>query len=104
MQELVLILLLATGLALWHAIRRRSDLARRTCKLVCQQAGVLLLDDSVAFRRQFAHEGKLLRSYGFEWSRDGQTRKQGSLWLDGERVEYLNFEDGEHSTLINAPL
>jgi hypothetical protein len=103
MQELFFILLLATSIALWVTIRRRSDLARRTCKLVCQQAGLILLDDSVAFRRQFLHQGKLVRSYSFEWTRDGQTRKRGSLWLDGEHVEFLNFEDGQQSTLVSAP-
>lgn len=104
MQELFFILLLASILTLWLAARRRSDLAWRTCKLVCTQAGVILLDDTVAFRKHFIHQGKRLRSYSFEWTRDGQSRKRGSIWLDGEQVEFLNFEDGNQSTLVNAPL
>ena len=103
MNELLWILLLGAGLALWLATRRRSDLARRVCRQVCQQAGVVLLDDSVAFHKRLTHRGRPLRSYDFEWTRDGQQRHAGQVWLDGDRVEYLHFDDGGRATLINAP-
>lgn len=103
MHELFLILVVAGTLALGLAARRRYDLVRRICRQVCKDAGLQLLDDSVAFRKRLQQHGRWLRAYTFEWSRDGQSRHTGTVWLDGEIVEYLSLDDGARATLINAP-
>lgn len=103
MQELFLILVVAGTLALGFATRRRYELVRRICRQVCKEAGLQLLDDSVAFRKRLQQNGRWLRAYTFEWSRDRQTRQSGTVWLDGEIVEYLSFDEGAGATLINAP-
>lgn len=98
-----MILMVASLLAIGLAARRRYDLARRICRQVCREAGLQLLDDSVAFRKRIQQHGRWLRAYAFEWSRDGQSRQSGTVWLDGERVEYLSFDESGGATLMNAP-
>ena len=66
----------------------------------CAQAGVQLLDQTVAFRR-FRIEGRALkRQYQFEYSPDGTSRQMGAVLLRGSAVEYTHFADAKGALLM----
>lgn len=90
---LPLIIVLATLYA-WQSALRTRDLARSLGHALCAQAGVQLLDQTVALRRMRVrrypgHGLRLWRCYTFEFSTDGTDRRRGSLDLvDGDVVAH----------------
>jgi hypothetical protein len=100
-KALLILLLLSLGLALWFKWRQRADVARAICRSVCTRANVVLIDDTVSFKRAFFRQGRSISCYEFLYTRDGHKREHGSVWLDGMRVDYVAFEDPEGVTLVS---
>ena len=91
MQEMILIGVLLAVVAYWWDTTRTNEIAMRSCRRICQSAGVQLLDASVArqrvWLRRHPHGGiQLCRLYSFEYSRDSQSREFGYLVLLGHQV------------------
>ena len=81
---------------LFEALRAR-EAAIRITKEACKQHGLQLLDDTVhGVRLRFArdHEGviRLRRTFLFDFSDDGVSRRSGKVVMLGARVESLELE------------
>lgn len=94
-----LIVLLVMGALVWfwlHSIRI-LEIARYAGKQVCNRAGVQFLDDTVAGTRlQLARDANgrrtLRRTYRFEFSETGNSRREGEVVMLGDRVERVMME------------
>ena len=93
------LLALMLGLAwFWHdslgARERANDAANETCA----EVGARLLDGTVAFRSlQAVRPGdggggfRLRRTYIFDYTLDGVTRRQGFVLLTGQGVDHVGL-------------
>ena len=96
--SLLLLCIAFSGFVLfWHdalgARERANDAARETCVAT----GGVLLDGTVAFRSiklVRAAGGRLAfeRTYLFDYTLDGNTRRQGFVVMFGQRVETIGLE------------
>jgi hypothetical protein len=94
-----LLLLVVMGLLVWfwlHSLRI-LEIAREAGRLICKQTGVQFLDDTVASTRlQLARDANgrriLRRSYRFEFTETGNTRREGEVVMLGERIESVTME------------
>ena len=87
--------LLALGWLWWDGLKRREQ-AVKAARRVCEQAGVQLLDETVAIkrmrmRRNERQQMRLYREYGFEYSNTGDNRLPGRVYLLGDRVLDVNL-------------
>lgn len=94
-----LLLLLAVGAlaTYWLHSLRILELACAAGKHACHQAHVQFLDDTVASTRlslaRDQHGRRILRrSYRFEFTETGNTRREGQVVMLGERVETITME------------
>lgn len=82
----------------WLETARARDLARRLARRLCKEAGVQLLDETVALRRTFLRRQggrfSIGRQFRFEFSEGGVDRRSGELTLIGGRMETAVL-DGE---------
>lgn len=87
--------LVALGWFWWDGLNKR-ELAMRAARSVCQQAGVQLLDETVAlkhlgFGRDDNQRMRFRREYFFEYSDTGNNRLPGYVYLLGSRVLSANL-------------
>ncbi len=89
-EGLLLAGLAGLGAFWWDGLQKR-ELALQAARRVCEQAGVQLLDDTVALRRLALRRdpemrARVYREYGFEYSSVGDDRQAGRVYLLGRRV------------------
>lgn len=91
--------LLGLGLAVLFALDslRARERAVRAGREACQRYGLQFLDDTVSFARlRFARdeEGrlKMLRTYTFEFTETGNTRRHGAIVMLGQELRDLQLE------------
>lgn len=89
-EALLLICLGGMGWFWWDSLRKR-ELALLAARNACERAGVQLLDETVAvrkltLRRDASQQARFYREYAFEYSRVGDDREVGRIYLLGERV------------------
>jgi hypothetical protein len=105
--ELAMLLpLLALG-AWWWRSRGQHAIAMRGAREYCRERGLQLLDESLVFRnfrieRPLGRKRRLCRVYEFDYSRGGQDRENGLvfLWrdtvlriiLDSEVLEITDYQ------------
>jgi hypothetical protein len=87
--------LVLAGWFWWDGLNKR-ELAIRAARAVCQQAGVQLLDESVALKklalgRDERQQARLRRTFAFEYSDTGDNRLPGYVYLLGRRVENVHL-------------
>jgi len=94
----VLLLLIAGGLLalLWRASIEARAIANEAAHAECARAGLQLLDGTVAFKswraaRDDAGRFALRRTYLFDYSDDGASRRQGFVVLRGHVVEIVGL-------------
>jgi hypothetical protein len=80
------------GAAFWHDALGARERANDAVRALCEETGVALLDGTVAFARLRLVRGEagrpaFERSYVFDYSEDGVTRRQGFVVLRGRQVE-----------------
>ena len=97
--DLFLLLLLALFALLWWDGRRIHEIAVRLCKQACVEAGLQLLDDTVALRRAGLHkdengEWRLRRVFSFEYNAGISERRQGYIVMYGKELTLLNLDPG----------
>jgi uncharacterized protein DUF3301 len=98
--DFLLFVTLVSALALiykiWqHSLDARQE-AHRIAKETCSRAVVQLLDGTVAFSglrwtRKPSGRLRLLRTYTFDYSRDGFQREQGFIVLSGLELEAVGL-------------
>jgi hypothetical protein len=88
------LIVILSGFYVWHDALKARELARAVSQQLCAQAGVQLLDQTIALQRlgvARGHDGRLhlRRRYRFDISTDGTDRHQGTLeMLDGELLSH----------------
>ncbi len=100
--SLILLVLAAGSLALgyraWTWSSDAREAANRVARETCSRAVVQFLDDTVAFagfRLQKGRDGRreLLRTYTFDYTRDGVGRAQGFIVLKGDELKAVGLAD-----------
>jgi hypothetical protein len=93
---LLLITLLALG---WYWLNslHALEVARKAGKKVCDELDLQFLDDTVAstrlrLARNPADRRVFHRTYRFEFSETGNTRREGQLILLGDQLESVTLE------------
>lgn len=91
MGSLLPLFLVMFVIAVWYDAMRARERARVFSRDLCAEAGVQLLDQTVALRRlrlrRVPGQGLALwRCYGFELSTNGSDRLRGSLDLIGSEL------------------
>ena len=95
--SLLLLLVLAALGWFWFDSLSAHEAARAMGKRVCNDAGVQFLDDTVAniglalVRDKSGHR-VLRRTYRFEFSETGDSRREGRLVVLGRNVESVTLE------------
>ena len=93
-----LLLLLGGGLLAfwWHASLEARDRANHAAIEACEQGRVQLLDGTVSFKsvrigRDARGAFALKRTYLFDYSEDGESRRHGFVLLAGREVELVGL-------------
>jgi hypothetical protein len=95
---LLLVLLAAAAFAaFWHDTLGARESANDAARETCNATGAVLLDGTVAFSRLRIARGPagrpvLERTYLFDYSTDGTTRRQGFVVVSGGRVESIGLD------------
>jgi hypothetical protein len=99
--DLLLLTVLAGGLAaayaVWHSSLEAREAANRIAREACSRAVVQFLDETVAFAGfrlcRSPHDGRrrLLRTYTFDYTSDGFERSQGFVVMSGRHVEAVGL-------------
>ena len=99
------LILVLGGFYIWHDALKAREQAHALSRRVCAQAGVQLLDQTIALQRIGIARGAdgwlhLRRRYRFEISTDGTDRQPGTLeTFDGELLSHsLPLPDRAQST------
>ena len=96
--SLLLLCIAFSGFALfWHDALGARERANAAARETCAATGGMLLDGTVAFRSIKVVRGvggrlAFERTYGFEYTLDGNTRQQGFVVMFGQRVETIGLD------------
>lgn len=98
MGELLLLLAAGAWIGLVLENMRAREAAVRHCRRTCFQARAQLLDDTVTLERirlarDAAGRACLRRTYGFEYTYDGDRRLVGTLLMRGRTLELIRLEE-----------
>ncbi len=103
MSDDLLLLILASGsfglvYRIWQTALDARETANRIARETCSRAVVQLLDGTVAFagfrlQRNASGRRRLLRTYTFDYTRDGFERSQGFVVLSGRQLEAVGLAD-----------
>lgn len=91
------LLVLGGALALWWQLSIEArDRANVAAHEACERAGAQLLDGTVSFKsvrlvRDEHGRPALRRTYVFDYSEDGATRRHGFVMLRGREVELVGL-------------
>lgn len=106
MSPLAVIGAIAVLVWFWVNSLRAREQAVQQCAAACQQMNVQFLDQTVAL----CHLGlgkagrgriQIRRGYSFEFSTDGVNRHKGHTELLGSRVEYVQLDHPDGSTILD---
>ena len=94
---LFLLLALLSAVAFWHSSLAAREAANHAASETCTVTGAALLDGTVAFRslrvvRGDAGRPQVERTYLFDYSTDGTTRRQGFVVVSGRHVESIGLQ------------
>ena len=83
----------------WHASLAAREAANRVAADTCTRAGVQLLDGTVSMLRlslsRAAHGGLAVRrTYVFDYSEDGYSRRRGFVVMTGQSLDSVGLEPG----------
>lgn len=97
MLESAALLLLVAAVVIWIDSLRSRERAVEAGRRACERYGVQLLDDTVAISRlALARDAdgqvRVQRTYVFEFSDDGNTRRRGSVVMQGAVPRVVQLE------------
>ena len=89
--DMYLILIALAIVWYWIDGMKAKELARQVGRDACKQANVIFLDDTVVVtkvrpRRNSMGQMSLYREYQFEFTSDGEYRRNGQINILGKRV------------------
>jgi hypothetical protein len=89
---------LAVGYRLWQSAMDAREAAMKIARETCSRAVVQLLDETVAFTglrlaRDARGKRRILRTYTFDYTRDGFERASGFIVLCGPRLEAVGLAE-----------
>jgi hypothetical protein len=94
----ILLVAVAIGFVVlwWRASVEARDRANAAAAEACRESGVQLLDGTVAFQRLRVARHQdggyaLRRTYVFDYTDDGHSRRQGFVMLRGREVEVVGL-------------
>ena len=97
-----MLMLLFLGVFGWYWLNssRALDIARNIGRKTCGELGLQFLDDTVAstgwgLARNESGRRVFRRTYRFEFSETGNSRREGQLILMGDRLESITMEPYE---------
>ncbi len=96
--SLLLLCIVFTGFVLfWHDALGARDRANEAARETCVATGGILLDGTVAFRSLKVVRGvggrlAFERTYLFDYTLDGNTRRQGFVVMFGQRVDTIGLD------------
>ncbi len=96
--SLLLLCITFTGFVLfWHDALGARDRANEAARETCVATGGALLDGTVAFRSLKLVRGAggrlaFERTYLFDYTLDGNTRRQGFVVMFGQRVDTIGLD------------
>jgi hypothetical protein len=95
--SLLLLALLGLGFWFWLYSIRILEIAREAGRQACNRVDVQFLDDTVASTKLRLARDKngrriLRRTYRFEFSETGNSRREGEVVMLGDRVETVIME------------
>jgi hypothetical protein len=88
--------ILAIAYTVWHTSLEARERANAIARDTCSKAVVQFLDDTVAFgglqlKRDSRGKLQVLRTYTFDYTRDGFERAQGFIVLAGRKLEAVGL-------------
>jgi len=94
---LIALLLIVLGALLWADSLKARERAVRAGRSACERYQLQFLDDTVAFARMrlARDEGgqlKIARTYTFEFSDTGNSRRHGAIVMLGAQVADMHLE------------
>src|SRR5262245_26038609 len=97
MWEAAAIILIVGGALLWADSLRARERAVQAGRSACERYNVQFLDDTVSFARMRLarnEEGELRisRTYTFEFTETGNSRRQGAIVMVGNQLADLQLE------------
>lgn len=97
---MIVLLVLGVGGWFWLHSIRILELAREAGRKACAREELQFLDDTVAstklaLARDDNGRRMLRRTYRFEFTETGNTRREGEVVMFGERVESVTMEPFE---------
>jgi hypothetical protein len=97
MQDLLLIAALTLIAVYWWDATRTYELALVSCRRLCRNAQLQLLDDTVVRQRIWLARGptgsvQLCRIYSFDYSDDQDTRCQGYIVMLGRHIAETSMD------------
>ena len=96
--SLLLLLLVFTGFAVfWNDTLSTRERANDAARETCVSTGGALLDGTVVFRKLKVVRGlggrlAFERTYVFDYTLDGDTRRQGFIVMFGQRVDSIGLD------------
>jgi hypothetical protein len=99
MSQLLLLIVIVLLVWYWQSGMHCRDIARAAAGNTCTRQGLQLLDGTVSLRdmRPFYLDNRrfgLKRTYGFDYSEDGISRRSGCIVLLNSRVDSIILEGG----------
>jgi len=94
---LLLLIAIFGAAAFWHDTLGARESANDAARETCAATGAALLDGTVAFRslrivRGDAGRPQIERTYLFDYSTDGVSRRQGFVVVCGRRIESIGLQ------------
>lgn len=97
MSELILLIVVGAVALYWQSAMKAKEAAVAAAKRECKLCSVQLLDQTVhlvkfSLSRDENGRWRIWREYRFEYSDDGETRREGRLTLLGHRLLRIALE------------
>ena len=97
MWEIAALALIAAAIFLWADSLRARERAVRAGRAACERYAVQFLDDTVSFAKmRLARDQdgrvKIARTYTFEFTETGNSRRQGAIVMLGRELAEIQLE------------
>ena len=93
---------LGGAIIFWRSSRMVAEAALKGAKSACEQTGVQLLDQSVAFRRFEFKKGVFRRVYTFDYCPNGSERFRGMIWMRDRALDTVAFDASANGVLLTS--
>jgi Protein of unknown function (DUF3301) len=97
MSEIIFLILLALGIWFWQDTLRARETAVSRTRKYCQDINYQFLDETVSLEsmkpgRNYSGNFAFHRYYHFEFSLDGNNRFNGTAYLIGSHLQFIQLD------------